>query len=96
MHAYKVTLISVYADDLQGSLGDLLGGLIGYRRPRYLLCGNLVGDIKDHDEPASDLRVDISDLRINLIVDLLLACRSAFYLASLPVFTRQCILTYAE
>jgi hypothetical protein len=53
MHAYKVTLISVYADDLQGSLGDLLGGLIGYRQPRYLLCGNLVGDIKDHDELGS-------------------------------------------
>ena len=40
--AYKVALFSVYA-------GDLLGGLIGYRpchRPRYLLCGNLIGDIK--------------------------------------------------
>ena len=87
----------------RGFLGDLLGSLAGYRprrRPRYLLCGNLVGDIKDHDEPASDL--GIGDLRIDLIVDLLLACRSACYLASWPVaqqgrpFTKQCILTYAE
>ena len=52
------------------------------RRPRYLLCGNLVGDIKDHDEPISDLRTDIADLRIDLIADLLLACRSACYLAN--------------
>jgi hypothetical protein len=94
---------SAYTGDLQGFLGDLLGGLAGYRpcrRPRYLLCGNLVGDIKDHDEPASDL--GIGDLRIDLIVDLLLGCRSACYLASWPVaqqgrpFTNQCILTYAE
>jgi len=72
MRAYKVA-------------GDLLGGLIGYRprrRPRYLLCGNLVGDAKDHDEPASDLRIEIGYLRIDLIVDLLLACRSACYIAS--------------
>jgi hypothetical protein len=47
------------------------------RRPRYLLCGNLVGDVKGHDKPASNLRIDIGDLRIDLIVDLLLACRSA-------------------
>ena len=85
MRAYKATLFSVYADDLQGFPGDLLGDLLGYRprrRPRYLLCGNLVGDVKDHDEPAGDLRIDIGDLRIDLIVDLLLACRSACYLAS--------------
>jgi hypothetical protein len=85
MRAYKVTLFSVYAGDLQGFLGDLLGGLIGYRprrRPRYPLCGNLVGNVKNHDEPASDLRIGTGDLRIDLIVDLLLACRSACYLAS--------------
>jgi hypothetical protein len=52
------------------------------RRPRYLLCGNLVGDAKDHGEPTSDLRIDIGDLRIDLIVDPLLACRSACYPAS--------------
>ena len=75
--------------DFQGFLGDLLGDLlggpIGYRprrRPRYLLCGNLVGDVKDHDKPVSDLRIDIGDLRIDLILDLLLACRSACYLTS--------------
>jgi hypothetical protein len=75
----------MYAGALQGFLGGRLGGLIDYRprrRPRYLLCGNLVGDVKDHDEPASDLRIDIGDLRIDLVVDLLLACRSACYLAS--------------
>jgi hypothetical protein len=44
--------------------------------------GNLVGDVKDHNQPASDLRIDIGDLRIDLIIDLLLACRSACYLAS--------------
>jgi hypothetical protein len=43
---------------------------------------NLIGEVKDHDEPASDLTIDISDLRIDLIVDLLLACRSACCLAS--------------
>jgi hypothetical protein len=43
---------------------------------------NLVGNVKDRDEPAGDVRVDIDDLRIDLIVDLLLACRSACYLAS--------------
>jgi hypothetical protein len=72
MCAYKVTLFSVYAGDLQGFLGDLLCGLIGYRpcrRPRYLIYGNLVGNVKDHDEPASDLRIDIDDLRIDLIGD---------------------------
>ena len=42
----------------------------------------LVGDVKDHDKPVSDLRTDIGDLRIDLIVDLLLACRSACYLAN--------------
>src|SRR5271155_2264884 len=65
MRAYKVTLFSVYAGDLQGYL-------IGYRprrRPRYLICGNLVGDVKDYDEPTSDLRIDIGDLRIDLIGD---------------------------
>ena len=42
------------------------------------------------------------DLRIDLIVDLLLGCRSACYLARWPAaqtgqaFTKQCILTYAE
>jgi hypothetical protein len=46
------------------------------------ISGNLVGDIKDHDEPVSDLRIDIGNLRIDLIVDLLLACRSAYYLTS--------------
>jgi hypothetical protein len=29
----------------------------------------LVGDVKDHDEPVSDLRSDIGDLRIDLTVD---------------------------
>jgi hypothetical protein len=29
----------------------------------------LVGDVKDHDKPVSDLRTDIGDLRIDLIVD---------------------------
>ena len=56
----------------QSFLGDLLGGLTGYRsrrQPRYLLCSNLVGDVKDHDEPVSDLRIDIGDLRIDVIVD---------------------------
>jgi hypothetical protein len=60
MRAYKVTLFGVYAGDPQGFLGNLLGGLIGYRprrRPRHLLCGNLVDDVKDHDEPVSDLRL---------------------------------------
>jgi hypothetical protein len=78
MRAYKVALFSIYAD-------DLLDGLTGYRprrRHRYLLCGNLVSDVKDHNQPASDLRIDIGDLRIGLIIDLLLACRSACYLAS--------------
>ena len=54
MRAYKVALFSVYAGNLRGFLGDRLGGLIGYRprhRPRYLSCGSLVGDVKDHDEP---------------------------------------------
>ena len=50
--------------------------------PVSLLCGNLVGYVKDHDEPASDLRIDIGDLRIDLIVDSLLACQSDCYLAS--------------
>jgi hypothetical protein len=53
-------------------LGDLLGGLTGYRprrQPRYLLGRHLVGDVKDHDKPVSDLRIDIGDLRIDLIVD---------------------------
>jgi hypothetical protein len=80
MRAYKATLFSVYADDLQGFPGDLLG-YRPRRRPRYLFCGNLVGDVKDHDEPAGDLRINIGDLRIDLIVDFLLACRSACYLA---------------
>jgi hypothetical protein len=72
----------VCAGALQGFLGGLLGGLIDYRprrRLRYLLCRNLVGNVKDRDEPASDLRIDIGDLRIDLIVDLLLACQSACY-----------------
>jgi hypothetical protein len=49
------------------------------------LQGYLVGDIKDYDEPASDLGIDIGDLRIDLIVDLLLGCRSACHLASWAV-----------
>jgi hypothetical protein len=84
MRVYKVALFSVCAGDLRGFLGDLLGGLIGHRSrrlPCYLLCGNLVGYVRDHNEPASDLRVDIGGLRINLIVDLLLACRSVCYLS---------------
>jgi len=78
MRAYKVTLFGVHA-------GDPIGGLVCYRprrRPRHLLCSNLAGDVKDHDKPVSDLRIDIGDLRINLIVDLVLACRPACYLAS--------------
>ena len=74
MRAYKATLFSVDAGDLQGFLGDLLGGLIGYRprrRPRCLLCGNLVGDVKDPDGPASDLRIDIGDPLLALSVGLL-------------------------
>jgi hypothetical protein len=58
-----------FSGDLQGFLGDFLDGVLG-------------ADIKDHDEPVSDLRTDIGDLRIDLIVDLLLACRSACYLTS--------------
>jgi hypothetical protein len=38
--------------------------------------------IGDHDEPINDLSINIGDLRIDLIVDLLLACRSACYLAN--------------
>jgi hypothetical protein len=45
-------------------------------------CGNLVGDVKDHDDPASDFRIDIGDLRIDLIVDLLVAYRLVCQLAS--------------
>jgi hypothetical protein len=41
--------------------------------------------VKDHNEPVSDLRIDIGDLRVDLIVDLLLACRSACYPANWPV-----------
>jgi hypothetical protein len=41
----------------------------------------LVGDVKDHGKPVSDLGIDIGGLRIDFIVDLLLACRSACYLA---------------
>jgi hypothetical protein len=82
MCAYKATFFPVYAGAFQGFLSGLLGGLIDYRprrRPRYLLCRNLVGNVKDHDEPTSNLRIDIGDLRIDLVVDLLLACRSACY-----------------
>jgi hypothetical protein len=43
---------------------------------------DLVGEVKDHGEPTGNLRIDIADLRIDLIVDLLLACRSACYLES--------------
>jgi hypothetical protein len=42
----------------------------------------LVGDIEDHDELINDFRINTGDLRIDLIVDLLLACRSACYLAN--------------
>jgi hypothetical protein len=47
-----------------------------------LLCSNLIGDVKGHDEPVSELRFDIGDLKIDLIIDLLLACRPACYLAN--------------
>ena len=50
----------------------------------------LAGDVEDRDELINDLRINIGDLRIDLIVDLLLACRSACYL------TKQCNLTCAE
>ena len=85
MRAYKITLFGVYAGDPLGFLGDLLGGLLGYRPrrpPRHLFCGNPVSDVKDHDEPVNHIRIDIGNLRIDLIVDLLLACRPACYLAS--------------
>jgi hypothetical protein len=42
----------------------------------------LVGDVEDHDESINHLSINIGDLRIDLIVDLLLACRSACYLAN--------------
>ena len=42
----------------------------------------LIGDVEDHDELINDLSINIGDLRIDLIVDLLLACRSACYLAN--------------
>jgi hypothetical protein len=45
----------------------------------------LVDDVKDHDEPVSDLGIEIGDLRLDLIVDLMLACRSTCYLANWPV-----------
>jgi hypothetical protein len=96
MRATKLLFSAFVAGDVRGFLGDLLGGLIGYRfccLSCYLLCGNLVGYVKDHNEPASDLRVDIGGLRINLIVDLLLACRSICYLA-LP--ENVCTSTYSE
>ena len=59
-------------------IGDLIGGLIGCiprRRPYRLLYGNFVGDIKDNDRLADDLRVNASGIRIDLTVDLLLVCR---------------------
>jgi hypothetical protein len=37
----------------------------------------LIGDVEDHDELVNDLSINIGDLRIDLIVDLLLACGSA-------------------
>ena len=37
----------------------------------------LVGNVEDHDESNNDLSINIGDLRIDLIVDLFLACRSA-------------------
>jgi hypothetical protein len=42
----------------------------------------LVGDVEDHDEPINNLSINIGDLRIDLIIDLLLACPSACYLAN--------------
>jgi hypothetical protein len=42
----------------------------------------LVGDVEDYDEPINDLSISIDDPRIDLIVDLLLACRSACYLTN--------------
>jgi hypothetical protein len=61
-----------------------------------------IGDVEDHDELINDLSINIGDLRIDLIVDLLLAYGSACYPANRPVsqqgrsFTKQCNLTYAE
>src|SRR4051794_17414523 len=66
----------------------------------YVCCsglsyGNLVSDIKDTEGLADDLRID-------LIVNLMLAYRPIRRLPNQPVtpwgrpFTRQCILTYAE
>jgi len=41
----------------------------------YLSYGNLVGDVKDNDKLADDLRINAGDIRIDLAVDLLLAYR---------------------
>ena len=62
----------------------------------------LFGDVEDHDESINDLSINIGDLRIDLVVDLLLAGRSTCYLANGPIaqqgrsFTKQCNLKYAE
>jgi hypothetical protein len=42
----------------------------------------LVGDVEDHDKLINDLSINIGDLRIDLIADPLLACRSASYPAN--------------
>jgi hypothetical protein len=42
----------------------------------------LIGDVEDHDELINDLGINIGDLRIDLIVDFLLACGSACCLAN--------------
>ena len=58
-----------YLGDLPGSASDLIGGLIGCRpcrRPHRLSYSNLIGDIKDKDELAGDIRIDLT-------VDLFLA-----------------------
>jgi hypothetical protein len=46
-----------------------------YRRPSSAMLRIMMNLV-------SDLGIDIGDLRIDLIVDLLLACRSACYLAN--------------
>jgi hypothetical protein len=63
-------------------IGSRSGPLADWERWCFGRNSNLVGDVKDHGEPTSDLRIDIGNLRINLIVDLLLAYRLACYLAS--------------
>jgi hypothetical protein len=50
----------------------------------------LIGDVEDHDELVNDLSINIGDLRIDLIVDLLLACGSACCPANRPVGQQEC------